>query len=93
VLLGEEGVPRARFVTDPIGVRAAFRLRDIPAGKTRRAALRHWVQEHWRKRRDPSKEDRAFVREYLRGATHFGWSGLSCQIEPSKEDQRRAKAS
>lgn len=91
VLLGEEGVPRARFVTDPVGVRAAFRLRDIPPGKARRAALRHWVQQHWRKRRDASASDRAFVHEYLRGATDFSWNGLGCQIEPSREDQRRAK--
>lgn len=93
VLLGEEGVPRARFATDPIGVREAFRLRDIPPGRSRRAALRHWVSEHWRKRRDTSERDRIFIREFLRGAVSFRWNGLSCQIEPSREDQRRAERS
>jgi hypothetical protein len=90
VLLGEEGIPRARFVTDPIGVREAFRLRDIPPGKQRRAALRHWVSQHWRKRRDSGATDRAFVREYLRGATDFDWNGLKCTITPSREDQKKS---
>lgn len=90
VLLGEPGVPRARFVTDPLGVREAFRLRDIPPGKARRAALRHWVKNHWRKRRDPSADERTFIREYLRGVTAFGWNGLGCTIEPSRDDLRRA---
>jgi len=93
VLLGEQDVPRARFVTDPVGVRAAFRLRDIPPGKARRAALRHWVKNHWRQSRDPSHEDNIFVREYLRGATRFGWNGLDCTIEPSRDDIRRATPS
>lgn len=90
VLLGEEGIPRARFVTDLIGVREAFRLRDVPAGRSRRAALRHWVREHWRMQRDASATDRAWVRAHLRGATEFGWGGLSCRLEPSREDARKA---
>lgn len=90
VLIGEAGIPRARFVTDPVGVRAAFRLRDIPPGKERRAALRHWVASHWRQKRDASAADRAFVREYMRGAKSFQWNGLGCTIEPSREDVRRA---
>lgn len=90
VLLGEPGIPRARFVTDILGVREAFRLRDIPAGASRRAALRHWVREHWRKRGRESEVDRAWVRSHLRGATDFTWSGLNCRIEPSREDLRRA---
>lgn len=88
VLLGEEGIPRARFVTDPLGVREAFRLRDIPPGRARRDALRHWVREHWRKRGREGAGDRAWVRAHLRGATEFGWSGLCCRIEPSREDAR-----
>jgi hypothetical protein len=44
VLIGEaEDEPRGRFVTDPLGVREVFRLRDVPPGKQRRAALLHWV--------------------------------------------------
>lgn len=90
VLLGEEGVPRARFVTDIVGVRESFRLRDIPPGAKRRAALRHWVREHWRKTARESEQDRAWIRAHLRGATDFSWNGLSCRVEPSREDARKA---
>lgn len=89
VLLGEPGIPRARFVTDVAGVRESFRLRDIPPGKQRRAALRHWVRDHWRKNRKRGGEDNAWVRAHLRGSLDFVWNGLSCQIMPSKEDERR----
>lgn len=92
VLIGEPGIPRARFTTDALGVREVFRLRDIPAGAARRAALRHWVRQHWRMKRDPDAADKAFVREHLRGRMEFGWQGLSCEIEPSREDIRRAAA-
>jgi hypothetical protein len=60
-LIGEaEDEPRARFVTDPFGVREVFRLRDVPPGKQRRAALLHWVRAHWRQRRQPTEADKAF---------------------------------
>jgi len=92
VLLGEEGIPRARFVTDILGIREAFRLREAPAGKSRRAALRHWVREHWRRQNRESAADRAWVRAHLRGATEFAWSGLRCRIEPSREDDKKEAA-
>lgn len=91
VLLGEEGLPRARFVTDALGVREAFRLRDIPPGRERRAALKHWVRQHWRQQRaDPAAK--SWVRAHMRGATDFAWNGLSCRVEPSREDVRRNMA-
>lgn len=84
-----DGQPGIELPSDPVGVRAAFRLRDIPDGKQRRAALRHWVSEHWRLNRDdPSEEIK--VREHLRGATDFSWSGLHCRIKPSMVDAQRA---
>lgn len=89
VLLGEIGVPRARFVTDAIGVREAFRLRDIPPGRSRRAALRHWVSEHWRRTNRSSDADRSWVRAHLRGHQRFVWNGFDCAIEPSREDLRK----
>jgi len=92
VLLGEPGIPRARFVTDPLGVREAFRLRDIPSGKSRRAALRHWVRNHWRKHGRDSEADRAWVRAHMRGATDFTWNGFMCRVEPSRDDMRRNAA-
>lgn len=87
VLLGEGNSPRARFITDLTGAREAFRLRDLPEGKQRRAALRHWVMEHWRKRRTPSEGDRSWVRQHLRGATSFVWNGLRCEMQPPEKDE------
>ena len=88
VLFGEPGIPRARFSTDLIGVREAFRLRDIPPGKDRRAALRHWVREHWRKNRS-DKDTASWVKQHLRGALDFSWNGLSCRIQPPMELVRK----
>lgn len=73
-----DGFP-IRFLTDPIGIREVFRLREVPPGKQRRQALRHWVAEHWRQTRsDPDTEFR--VREHLRGATEFRWGDLSVKV-------------
>lgn len=85
--------PAVTFVTDPVGAREVFSLRDLPEGRSRRAALRHWVKEHWRKKRtDPLSV--AAVREHLRGATQFSWNGLNCRIRPAAYDlERLAKAS
>lgn len=85
VLLGEGLGARARFITDLTGAREAFRLRDIPPGKMRRAALRHWVKEHWRKKRSAGLDDRTFVEQHLRGAQKFTWNGLRCAIVPPEE--------
>ncbi len=73
------------FPTDPVGVQEVFRLRDIPEGKERRAALRHWVTEHWRINIQDAREE-ILVREHLRGAQKFSWSGLNCRVTPSEED-------
>jgi hypothetical protein len=86
VLLGWDGYPRITFVTDAAGVREVFRLRDIPDGKARRIALRHWVTSHWRKTQDEDVDHK--VRAHLRGATEFRWNGLSCKIIPSIEDRQ-----
>ena len=85
VSLGYEGTPSILFSTDPTGVREVFRLRDLPEGKQRRQALRHWVAEHWRKRRsDPSSE--THVRKHFRGVERFTWNGLRCKVIPSAYD-------
>lgn len=83
--------PRIRFLTDPAGARAAFRLRDLPPGRERRAALRHWVQAHSRRKHDDA-EARAWVRQHLRGATEFVWNGLRCTISPPPYDVERLAA-
>lgn len=88
VKIGYAGGPMLRLPTDPVGAREVFRLRDIPEGRQRRTAIRHWVSEHWRKRRhDPAEEVK--VREHLRAATTFTWSGLRCEIRPSDDDLAR----
>ena len=90
VLIGEGVGPRARFVTDPVGVRAAFRLRDIPPGRQRRTALLHWVREHWRQKGRESEADKAWIRAHLRGVWSYTWNGLRCQIDPATFDMEKA---
>lgn len=82
VVLGLDGCPSIGFVTDPIGVKEVFRLRDVPEGARRRAALRHWVTSHWRQTRIDSRTARE-VRAHLRGTTQFAWNGFTCRIIPS----------
>lgn len=74
-----------RLRTDALGIRETFALRDIPAGKSRRAALRHWVREHWRQTRGDAKAEH-FVRAHLRGSDAFEWSGLRCKIHPATDE-------
>jgi hypothetical protein len=90
VLLSQDGAPAISFQTDPIGAREAFRLRDIPNGASRRAALLHWVKEHWRKKRSDSAEETR-VRAHLRGQEEFVWNGLHCRIKASQYDREIAR--
>lgn len=87
VELGYQGLPQIRFPTTGAGAREVFRLRDLPEGRDRRQALRHWVKGHWRQR--PGGGDPALVRDYLRGQTDFVWHGLRCQLRPSRFDLER----
>jgi hypothetical protein len=80
VSVGFNKGPRVRLLTDPTGVKEVFRLRDLPAGKDRRAALLHWVAEHYRRRRT-NPDDLAWVRGHLRGAVEYEWAGFKCKIE------------
>jgi len=81
VVLGREDWPSVSFSTDPDGAKEVFRLRDAPPGRTRRAALRNWVTEHWRQTRTASTK----VQTHLRGVTKFTWNGLNCEIIPTSE--------
>ena len=81
VWLGYDAGPRVRFLSDPTGARAAFALRDVPPGRQRRAALRNWVEGHWRRKRG-DLDDKAWITKHLRGATDFEWNGLKCKIQP-----------
>jgi hypothetical protein len=88
VELGYEGYPTLGFVTDAIGAQEVFRLRDLPNGASRRAALRHWVLQHWRHRHD-DPEAHVKVRQHLRGTEHFHWNGLTCAIHVSQYDREK----
>lgn len=85
VWLGHKDGPRVRLLSDPTGAREVFRLRDIPQGRERRAALRNWVTDHWRKSRK-AEDDAAWVARHLRGAMDFDWNGLRCRIQPPDFD-------
>lgn len=90
VYVGWEGEIGITFATDPIGAREIFRLRDIPNGKKRRTALRNWIKEHYRKKRnDPTEKNK--VIKHLRGATEFNWNGFKCKIIPSEYDLKQAE--
>lgn len=88
VRIGWIGSPSISIPTDPIGARAVFRMRDMPEGRQRRAALKHWVTEHWRQSRVDANEER-LVREHLRGKERFVWNGFICEIVPSHDDRVR----
>jgi len=85
VLLGYHGSNRVRLFTDPIGLRAVFKLRDLPEGRERRAALKHWVSAHWRRQR-LDDDAKSWVRKHIRGASEFAWEGLRCGIAPAAYD-------
>lgn len=87
----EDG-PGVVLSTDPVGVGEVFALRDIPEGRTRRSALRHWVREHWRRQGRSAPEVETKVRAHLRGATEFTWGSLRCVLRPSLADLERAQA-
>lgn len=81
----EEICPSLTLLTDPTGVKEFWKLRDVPAGKSRRSALLHWVEKHWRQtRNDPDVE--AFVRKHMRGERLFQQGQFRAEIVPSVKD-------
>jgi hypothetical protein len=77
--------PSLTLLTDPTGVKEFWKLRDIPEGKSRRAALLHWVECHWRQnRKDPDVE--GYVRKHLRGQQELTQGQFSAKITPSETD-------
>lgn len=82
-------MPRIAFPCDPVGSAETFRERDIPAGKNRREALRHWVREHWRTSTAHGRPE-VHIWPHLRGAIKFIFWGLECEIVPSQYDLKKA---
>ena len=79
--------------TTPEGGRKLLSLRDVPSGRERRAALRHWVSAHTREIAAKDGDVREVdVVEHLRGAQPFHWDDLHGEIRPSAYDLRAAEA-
>lgn len=82
----DEVCPSLTLLTDPTGVKEFWKLRDIPEGKKRRAALLHWVDEHWRQtRNDPDVE--AYVRKHLRGSESITQGNFKASVFASETDR------
>jgi len=62
-------------------VKELFKTRDVPAGKKRRAALKHWVCSHARKHPTHGSEQIS-IKEYLRGDYDANWHGMKVKIIP-----------
>jgi len=84
---GIRSLPTVCIPTSCGGAKAAFKLRDIPPGKSRREALRHWVSMHQRE----AEPDPITIWPYLRGAEEFTQNGMRCRIVPSEYDMKKAK--
>ncbi len=78
--------------TDAEGVREMLASRaKAPLG--RRAALVHWVREHWRKGSRQASESLVgptLIKKHLRGKIVCEYGGLECRIYPSRYDLDRA---
>lgn len=82
--------PSLTLLTDATGVKEFWKLRDVPPGRSRRSALLHWVEQHWRQtRNDPDVE--TFVRKHLRGCKTLTQGNFSAEITPSVRDSLDAE--
>lgn len=84
--IGYQDNPSVKFHCTPEGSRELFRLRDVPEGKQRRTAIKHWVQTHSRIK--SNYDESITIQKYLRGEMNFVWNGLKCIIRPSPSDLR-----
>lgn len=83
VAFGSEDGPRLLLPTDARGALQLFTDREKAPDETRRKALRHWVESHYR---DTVASGVAYVREHLRGATRFNWKAMPCELLVSAYD-------
>lgn len=92
VEIGHPGLFTVSLFTDATGVQSFLRDRDCSG--TRRSAIVHWVERHWRKlRSDPSVE--RSVRAHFRGKWECSWRDLHLSVNPplalkEADDQERA---
>lgn len=94
VAIGPAGASTFAFMVDRAECANMFATRDALPGRSRRTALRHFVEKHARRRPDdaggPSDVD---VRRYLRGQMRFSWNGLDCEIIPPAFEVEAIEAS
>lgn len=88
VAVGFDDGPRLLLATDPQGVRALLKDREVSEGAARRAAMRNWVREHFRQHRVEA-DALTYVREHLRGSTRCRWYGYDCEVLVSAFDLER----
>jgi len=88
VVIGAVGSPvKVKLPATPQSAREFLSLRDVPEGMQRRAAIKHWVAEHQRRRETPGEYD---VRAHLRGREEFTWGDYEGWVEPSAHDLAKA---
>lgn len=68
--------------TNATGVAEFLAMRDSTPDKSRRSALRHWVEQHWRTL--PSdRETETRVRAHMRGHERYTWGDMDGMIIPA----------
>ena len=77
--------PRILIPTSPSGCLKLFQDREKEEGQTRRAALKHWVNQHYRAHSE-NDDEIIYVREHLRGNTRFIWRGVEVEVLVSAFD-------
>lgn len=81
--LGTPNGPRLLLPASPDACLDLFKNRKKAEAERRRAALRHWVHQHYRQN---SATGLAYVRNHLRGATNFEWYDMMGEIMVSEFD-------
>jgi len=78
-----------KIAIDPCLSKNIFKLRDVPEGKNRRAAIVNFVKEHLRANSNKDKDYKSLVKEHLRGKNQFIWNGFTVGILPAIYDLKR----
>ena len=82
------------FAVNRASCAGLFATRDALPGRSRRSALRHFVEKYTRRRpADADGPSDVDVRRYLRGQMRFSWNGLDCEIIPPAFEVEAIEAS
>lgn len=81
-----------RIPIHPSSSKEVFMLRNLPEGKTRRAAIVNFVKEHYRTIKDLKGNDKEIlIKKHFRGELKFNWRGLQVNVTPSPYDLMKVK--